>query len=137
MRERFWILLGLALFVGLATTPFWSAHGRIAGVSGVPELQLPANAKQCVAPVAFMRSSHMQLLMQWRDDVVRGDNRRYVAFNGKVYDKNLTGTCLSCHNKEQFCDRCHSYSGVSGPSCWNCHCQPRTSIAGVDFRSVP
>ena len=48
----------------------------------------------------------------------------YVAFNGKVYEKSLTGTCLGCHNKAEFCDRCHAYSGVSSPYCWNCHSEP-------------
>ena len=29
-------------------------------------------------------------------------------------------------NKAGFCDRCHDYSGVSGPYCWNCHSDPQS-----------
>jgi len=94
---------------------------------------MPANAKECVAPAATMRSQHMQMLVSWREDVVRRNDRRYIAVDGKVYDKSLTRTCLGCHNKEQFCDRCHAYAGVSGPDCWNCHHAPQTKIA----RSLP
>lgn len=133
MRDRIWIVAGLALFMGLVTTPFWAAHGRTAGVSGVPNLQLPARGTECVAPVEYMRQSHMQMLIQWRQDVVRHGQRRFVAFDGKVYDRNLTHTCLGCHNRQQFCDRCHTYAGVSTPSCWSCHSEPQNPVA----RSTP
>ncbi len=137
MRDRIWIFAGLALFVGVATLPFWSAHGRTAGIAGVPNLQLPVRARECVAPVEYMRQSHMQLLLRWRRDVVRLDERRYVAPGGTVYQRSLTGTCLGCHNKEQFCDRCHAYAGVSGPYCWNCHNQPATRVAGASWQAEP
>lgn len=132
MRERIWIGAGLLLFVAVMTTPFWSAHGAAtltAKRGGGPNLVLPASATQCVAPVSYMRAAHMRLLLRWREEVVRHNQRRYVAFNGKVYDKSLTGTCLGCHNKEQFCDRCHAYAGVSAPSCWGCHSAPQTQLA--------
>jgi hypothetical protein len=36
-------------------------------------------------------------------------------------------TCLGCHkNKSEFCDRCHSYSGVD-PYCMDCHVLPKGS----------
>jgi hypothetical protein len=97
---------------------------------------MPANQKECVAPAGTMRAAHMKMLIQWREDVVRHGDRRFVAFNGKVYEKSLTGTCLGCHNKQQFCDRCHAYSGVSTPSCWNCHSDPQT-VARSITRSTP
>ena len=105
------------------------APRRSKDLTKLPNLTLPVNQKQCVAPISYMRASHMQLLLQWRRDVVRRGDRKYVAFDGKVYDMSLTKTCLGCHNKEQFCGRCHTYAGVSGPYCWNCHNEPQPSVA--------
>ena len=126
MRDRVWIFAGLALFVALLTTPFWYALARTHAASQAPRLVMPANAKDCVAPVAVMRAEHMKMLVDWREDVVRRNDRRYVAYDGKVYTKSLTRTCLGCHSKQQFCDRCHAYSGVTGPYCWDCHNDPQT-----------
>ena len=137
MHERIWIIAGLALFAVVVTAPFWSERTPAKGLTKVPNLVLPVNQKDCVAPVSYMRASHMVLLLRWREEAVRQGQRRYVAFDGKVYDKSLTKTCLGCHNKEQFCDRCHTYAGVSGPYCWNCHNQPQTNVAGVSPRSMP
>jgi len=123
MRDRVWIFAGLAVFVASFTAPFWYAHARASARH--PNLVLPANEKQCVAPASTMRAEHMKMLLNWREDVVRRSDRKYVAFNGKIYDKSLTGTCLGCHSKREFCDRCHEYSGVSGPYCWNCHSDPQ------------
>lgn len=131
MRDRVWIVAGLAVFAAAVTAPFWCARPGAKDLTKLPHLVLPANQKQCVAPVSYMRASHMVLLLRWRQDVVRRGQRRYVAFNGKVYQRSLTGTCLGCHSKEQFCDRCHAYVGVSGPYCWNCHNQPQTHVADV------
>jgi hypothetical protein len=141
MRERLSIAGGLALFIILATTPFWrtlsSARAlpfysgtKASASSNAPDLAIPASAKNCVAPLDYMRKSHMQLLISWRDDVVRRNDREYHSFDGKVYEKSLTRTCLGCHNnRAQFCDSCHTYSGVSGPYCWDCHNQPQVTIA--------
>ena len=69
-----------------------------------------------------MRNSHMQLLVDWREQVVRDNQRQFTSYTGKVYEKSLTRTCLQCHtNKAEFCDRCHRYAAVSGPYCWDCH----------------
>lgn len=133
MRDRAWIFAGLAIFVAAVSVPFWAARGPAKDLSKVPNLTLPAKEKQCILPAAQMRSQHMQLLVKWREDVVRHDDRRFLAPDGKVYDKSLTRTCLGCHNKQEFCDRCHQYAGVSGPYCWNCHNEPRTTVA----RSTP
>lgn len=137
MRDRIWIVVGLVVFVALITAPFWRARRGVGDLTKLPVLALPANQKQCVAPISYMRASHMKLLMTWRYQVVRENERRYVAFNGKVYQKNLTETCLGCHNKEQFCDRCHAYVGVSGPYCWNCHNQPQARPAAASNAIQP
>jgi hypothetical protein len=124
MRDRGKILGGLALFVGVVTFPVW--YGLGAGVRPkAPDLKLPVLEKNCVAPLAYMRTSHMELLVRWRDEVVRESARTFVAFDGRSYTKSLTQTCLKCHeSKADFCDRCHAYAGVQ-PSCWDCHLDPK------------
>jgi len=132
MRDRPQIFAGLLIFVGLFTFPVW--HGQAAKtLPRAPDVKLPAHEKQCVAPLGYMRGSHMQLLIDWREEVVRNDQRQFTAFNGKVYDKSLTRTCLAqCHtNKAEFCDRCHTYAGVSGPYCWDCHNDSRLASRRV------
>jgi hypothetical protein len=125
MRDRGLILGGLIVFLALVTFPFW--YNTAARVSArPPELKLPPRQKECVAPVAFMKTSHMQFLIDWREGAVRNNVRAFTAYNGKRYDVSLTGTCLGCHaagaraGQADFCGRCHDYAGVT-PTCWNCH----------------
>jgi hypothetical protein len=121
MRERVIIGCGLVLFVSLFAYPVW--HGVLARKAPIaPELKLSTTDKQCVLPTAEMRAAHMQLLNRWRTISVRDGVHTYTAFNGRKYDIGLSSTCTSqCHSKQEFCDRCHSYAGVSGPYCWDCH----------------
>lgn len=130
MPDKPYILAGLAVFLILITAPFW--YNRAAGTSSKgPELPRPANAAACLAPTAYMRTSHMKLLIEWREQVVRRDVRAWTGADGKVWEASLTGTCLNCHNqKEQFCDRCHNYASVT-PSCWDCHLDPKLIRKGV------
>ncbi len=122
MRDRFLIFAGLTAFVALITFPAW--YGRAAGTtSRPPDLKLPAKEKQCVAPISTMRTSHMQMLIQWREEAVRQGIRTFTTADGRVYRISLTGTCLGCHDKQGFCDRCHNYAAVK-PVCWDCHVDP-------------
>lgn len=124
MRDRTWIIGGLILFLGAVTYPVWrnlQAHTT----AQPPVLVLPKNEKECVAPIPYMRSSHMKLLLDWRDRVVRQDQLTYTAPDGKTYDMSLTKTCMKCHEKAGFCDRCHTYAGVRMPYCWDCHVDPK------------
>jgi hypothetical protein len=124
MNDMAKILAGLAVFIVLATSPFWL--NALAGPeSDPPELVLPANEKNCVEDVETMRESHMDLLDQWRDTVVRTGERNYVSkATGEQFEMSLTNTCLGCHSKrEDFCNRCHNYVAVS-PYCWDCHVEP-------------
>ncbi len=118
------IIPGLILFVALALSPilYNAATGEAAGK---PELTLPAQEKQCVEAADYMRANHMELLVAWREGVVRQGQRTYLAGDGKQYEMSLTGTCLQqCHTqKTEFCDRCHDYAGVS-LNCWSCHVVP-------------
>jgi hypothetical protein len=133
MRDRIWIFASLAVFATVLTAPIWYARVVTKPAAKPPNLVLPANQRECVAPAGTMRATHVQILVNWREDVVRRGERRYVAYDGSVYEKSLTHTCLGCHNKAEFCDRCHAYSGISALTCWNCHNEPQTAIA----RSAP
>jgi hypothetical protein len=130
MRDRWWIAAGLVLLAGLLLFPSWYdvASG---GKSGIPTLVLPQSATDCVAPVAYMKSSHMKLLNEWRHAAVRQDSRVHTAYNGQTYDISLTETCLRrCHaDKAGFCDRCHAFNGVPELHCWDCHLDPKLAAA--------
>lgn len=116
------IIIGLAVFLLLAVLPVWYnlATGKGPAPDGL-ELPDPQKHPQCVAPTDYMRGSHMILLNEWRDLVVRRGVRVYEAFDGTKYNMSLSQTCLSCHSDaEAFCNRCHTYVGVH-PYCWDCH----------------
>ncbi len=134
MRDRVWILAGLIVFLGIITFPIW--YNTAGGTSAAaPELQKPAKGENCIYPAEYMRANHMEILMDWRDRVVR-DNQRIVTVGGKTYNMSLTGTCLDCHaSKEQFCDKCHDYEGVS-PYCWDCHVDPALARPPVTARAA-
>jgi len=120
------IIPGLVLFLALLTSPFWYGKGRTAPPTlplDTPEIQ-KLSVKACIEPTPYMRASHMELLHQWRDSVVRDGNHLYVNHEGKKFSMSLSQTCTGCHsNKEKFCDACHTYSGVK-PNCWTCHVVP-------------
>ena len=119
------IVVGLVIFVVLATSPLWY-NAISAAPSDAPELKLPQNGEvQCVEATEYMRANHMDLLDQWRDTVVRDNVRTYTSeLSGRDFDMSLSDTCLDCHsNKSQFCDACHTYSAVQ-PYCWDCHVIP-------------
>ncbi len=123
MHDAGKITAGLAIFLALVTLPVWYQAARGAE-PGAPELTMPAEGEDCVAPGRYMRALHMDLLDVWRDEAVREGERAYVGVGGKVYEKSLAGTCLGCHSsKEEFCDRCHEYVGAE-PYCWDCHAEP-------------
>lgn len=124
MHDAGKIVAGLVLFVGVITTPFWYAFAR-GKPAAMPELARAASSQPCVESTAYMRAHHMELLNDWRDAVVRVDDRIYVATDGKRHPMSLSGTCLGCHSDpEGFCDRCHDYVGID-PYCWNCHQKSR------------
>jgi len=122
------ILIGLGIFLGLVTFPFYFNMGK-AGSVPKPSLDTPVinamRVKECIESEEFMEAEHMQLLDDWRDMVVREDKKTYVNSKGKEFDISLQNTCLNCHsNKEQFCDSCHNYLAVK-PYCWDCHFDPK------------
>ena len=123
MYNKRLVIPGLVIFVLFVTMPLW--YNAFSTAGPIPKPELPPNGtKECVAPAAVMRASHMQLLNTWRDDVLRNSGRGYVHVGGKEYPKTLQLACMDCHsNKEKFCDDCHTYASVK-PYCWDCHLTP-------------
>lgn len=122
------ITAGLIVFLALVTLPFYYNAGT-AAKKPEPKIDTPAIQaladKKCVEPKDFMRHGHMQLLNDWRDSVVRSNNRIYVSSTGAKFDMSLQNGCVHCHsNKKKFCDECHNYMAVK-PYCWDCHIAPK------------
>jgi hypothetical protein len=121
MYNKGTIIPGLVIFIVFVTFPLWY-NGLNVGT--VPKPDLPVGQKECVAPAAEMRDNHMKLLNEWRDAVLRDNDRVNVKVGGKEYRKGLQMACMQCHtDKEKFCDSCHTYAAVQ-PSCWDCHLTP-------------
>lgn len=122
------VIPGLVIFGILITFPVWynAATGKAHYVP-VPQLTV---AGQCIEPAQEMIDDHMKILEQWRQLAVRDDVYTYVGSDGKTYEISLTGTCLQCHSKQEFCDQCHNYAGVS-LSCWECHSVPQNGVTNA------
>ncbi|MDA8164529.1 MAG: sulfate reduction electron transfer complex DsrMKJOP subunit DsrJ [Desulfobacteraceae bacterium] len=125
MYDKGKIIPGLIIFLGLFTFPLWYNAGN---AGNPPKPEKPAGYQKCVRPVEYMRTSHMVLLNQWRDEVIRGDEREMIMIDGKPYPKKLQAGCMGCHaDKKKFCDRCHTYASVK-PYCWDCHFPPKEKM---------
>jgi hypothetical protein len=115
------VIAGIIIFLLLISSPIWynMASGK---ASYVPQVQIDTSQTQCVESKEYMRANHMDLLDDWRMEVVRGESRIYKASDGKEYEKSLTNTCMSCHmDRTEFCVKCHDYAAVKQPKCWDCH----------------
>ena len=125
MHDAGKVLIGLVVFLAVAASPAW--YQALKGeVVGPPDLEVESESPICVASTAYMRSLHMDLLNDWRDEAVREGDRTYTGLGGVEYEKSIGGTCLgSCHaNQEEFCDRCHEYVGAE-VYCWDCHAEEK------------
>lgn len=117
------VLLGIIIFLVIFTSPIWY-NMAIGNAEGPPVLEYVTDAKNCVENTEWMTANHMNMLIEWRDIVVRDDLHVYIASDGKRYEMSLSHTCMNCHpNKANFCDRCHDYEVVD-PNCWTCHVEP-------------
>ena len=122
MYDTVKISVGLLLFLGVVTLPFWIHGGKD---QPMPKPVVLEGAESCIEPTEWMRANHMLLLDEWRNSVVRENNHTYTNSQGKQFQKSLTKTCLDCHsNKEQFCDQCHKAVAVE-LYCFNCHLEPK------------
>jgi hypothetical protein len=120
------VIAGLVIGLGIIAFPFLYNFAFGGPAYEKPELQYPPEDKatECVEATKWMAAEHMQLLDEWRDEVVRNANRMYHASDGEIYEMSLQKTCMECHEtKEKFCDRCHDAAAVS-PYCWDCHIAP-------------
>ena len=133
MSDMWKIILGVLIFLVLVTYPIW--YGLFCGRGAPPELEKAATGTECVESTEYMRDSHMTLINEWRDSVVRDGNRVYTNSQGKQYAMSLQNTCLQCHqNRKNFCDRCHTYVSVA-PNCWDCHIAPDFQGNNVAWRN--
>ena len=140
-----YIALGLLIFFGLVFSPLMPNLGKPVAPPD-PKLDTPAiqklKEKKCVMPTEWMRANHMQLLVDWREQVVRSkgsgggpvDDRIFVNPEGKKFVASLSNTCMDCHsNKTQFCDQCHNYVAVT-PNCWGCHLDKEQKVAKAEAK---
>lgn len=124
MHDSGKIISGIIIFLVIVTGPVWYDLS-LGNPDYVPNPKIIGDAKECVMPTDYMRTSHMDLLNVWRDKVVREGDRTHASPNGQEYEMSLTKTCLGCHsNKAQFCDECHNYTAVDELYCWDCHSVP-------------
>ena len=118
------IMAGVGAFLVIITSPVW--YNMVSGKAGCKvEPKIVTKEKRCVESREYMRTEHMQLLLDWRDRVVREGKRTYTGLDKREHNISLTNTCLKCHpNKADFCDKCHNYLIVT-PVCWTCHVIPK------------
>ena len=134
------IFTGLIIFVALVTLPLWKNLGRAVPIPQ-PKLDTPAIMKlaekdrKCVESKEFMRANHMQMLVDWREAVVRGEAPRDITTpDGRKFAASLSNTCMECHsNKAEFCDSCHNYVAVV-PNCWGCHQTKEKTVAKAEAK---
>ena len=136
LYDRGKVLIGILILAALVAFPFLYNIGKAAKAPepelNTPTIQaLPEPERVCVEPKSYMTENHMKLLNEWRDQVVREGRRNYTGFTKKNYTISLQNTCIGCHsNYDNFCDRCHTYSGIT-PYCWSCHLnKPQEWAAG-------
>ena len=122
MSDKPIIIGGLIVVLAILTSPFW--YSLAAGQSE-PPVRPEVPEGKCVKSAEYMRAHHMDLLDEWRNEVVREGKAEMIEIDGKEYKKSLTEGCLSCHtSREKFCGGCHSYANVE-PTCWNCHLETK------------
>jgi cytochrome c553 len=140
--DRNKVIVGIVIFLVMITIPLWQNLGKTVAAP-TPSLDTPVikklaeKDKKCVMPTEWMRANHMQMLVDWRDNVVRtkesnvttSRGRDFKAPDGKQYLASLTNTCMECHsNKVEFCDKCHNYVATA-PNCWGCHLETGKKLA--------
>ena len=131
------IVIGIVVFILVVTTPLWLNIGRGADAAA-PEMSYDTTAikamgddAHCIYDAEYMRTHHMEILAQWKEQAIRDGNREFVAPDGTKYEVSLQNTCLECHsNYEDFCKKCHDYNDVT-PNCWTCHVEPTAKNGGA------
>lgn len=135
MHDTMKIVAGLTLFILALMFPIWysiTTYGTPPAVAAAA----PPKGQECVEPVNYMRTSHMELLGHLRDLAVREGKTVHTGTNGQQYEISMQNTCLACHGgttsgqstvstrdgygEPAFCASCHEYAGVR-VDCWRCH----------------
>ena len=119
MKAKYGISVLFALCLGLFAGPGNALAGE--GIEGTAKAD---KLDTCVAPTAFMRRSHFELIKHQRDITVHQGIRET--------DNSLAG-CVDCHVRRdangqpvpvnapgEFCAACHQYTGAS-LDCFTCH----------------
>ncbi len=127
------------LLAGLLVTLLALVAGSGLGMAGdgarstIAPVPAKGRGDKCVADTSFMRRYHISVLIHLRD---------YTVHDGIRTKQFSLNECIDCHAgaktgsvasaREDFCQSCHSYAGVT-LDCWDCH-QPtpgRKAAAGV------
>ena len=124
MYDKGKVLFGLAIFV-IAAFSIVAYNQSPFGDNKAPNPEKPKGYTACVKATDYMESSHMVILNEWRDEVIReGKRETLTTAEGITVEKSLQNGCMKCHtSKAKFCDRCHTYANVA-PYCWDCHLPP-------------
>lgn len=131
MQKKTNIVVGILVFLLVMSAPIWMNFGKDTAASNVEvSLDTPTinalDEKKCIYDTEYMRENHMEILHQWKVQVVRDDNRVMVTPDGREFEMSLQNTCLDCHsNYDEFCEKCHDANGVD-PNCWTCHTNSST-----------
>lgn len=92
--------------------------------SGLAPSIPPAMGEQCVEPTDVMRRDHMRFLMHQRDATVhlgvRGTRHSLVGCIDCHAQRDERGVAIPVNAPGQFCESCHSFTGVS-VDCFECH----------------
>ena len=131
------IVIGIVVFILVVTTPLWLNIGRGADAAApemsydTPAIKAMGDDAHCIYDAEYMRTHHMEILAQWKEQAIRDGNREFVVPDGTKYEVSLQNTCLECHsNYEDFCKKCHDYNDVT-PNCWTCHVEPTAKNGGA------
>ena len=95
--DRNKVLAGLAIFLILVTLPLWKNLGK-AVPAPQPSLETPVIQKlaqkdrKCVEPKDWIRANHMQMLVDWREEVVRNGPRDYTTSDWRNVLASLSNT---------------------------------------------
>ncbi len=130
MKTRALVIAGLSVLIFFGA--IWADHRGTVPVPLVPTAQ-----GHCVLPTALMRSEHMMLLRQVREQIVRDDkNDRTDRLTNCIachVQTNSAGAPIPINQRGQFCAACHTYVGVH-LDCFACHAtvpQKAVSIANL------
>ena len=79
MYDAKYIIPGLIVFVALMTFPIWKNMGN---AGPVPKPEKPVGVTKCIDSAKYMRTSHMKVLDDWRDESLREGDRAPVEVDG-------------------------------------------------------